>query len=131
MANARKGWRTRRANQARRSSAAKKGWRTRKRNEARRRKFGFEVVLGYSSRSSDNSFRIVIDIRPRKNLSDRDIFTLCTRLIREGFFDDSDELDTSELTWTVPHINYEEILRRDVRMKRGTAFLVEFSREDP
>lgn len=113
---------------ARRRAAALKGWRTRRFRASRP---GLEVVMGYTSRTGENSYSFVIHIRPRKRLSDENVFALCVRLIQNGHFDNDANSDTKDLAWAAQGINYQEVTRRDVRMRRGVAVLIEFNREDP
>lgn len=120
-----------------RRRAALKGWRTRRRNEAAkkrkraRKKIPAKLVnLGYVSH--ENSFTIVVLIRPRKRLSDDNLIKLVTRLISEGFFDDSPENPVADLVWTVPLINYAETLPAPyAKIKKGHAGLVSFNRTSP
>lgn len=106
----------------RRSRAVKKGWRTRRRNQAQAR----EVEIGYDS-SKGNGFRLVIAIRPYRKLSDANVVKLCERLLRQGFFDGKPGAPR-DLQWTATVANYGFVIRRSFRWKRGTAQLLEFER---
>jgi len=120
-ARARKAAKTRAFNK--RSRAAKLGWK-------RRRRLGVRIVLGY--RSKENGFYLTIRIRPKKRLSDDQIAELCERLMRDGHFDDTDDVDgPSDYQWAAGLITYHKVIERKIRMRKGIAILEEFERESP
>lgn len=118
--------------------AALKGWRTRRRNERKRKQrrrrkphySGVEIQVGYAGR--DNSFSMTVLInthRPITKYSDDELADLVEKLAQQGHFDSSPNNPTADLRWTF--VNYWEVTRRDVRIGRGKARLVDFSRRPP
>lgn len=121
-----------------RSRAAKKGWVTRRRNEAARKRkrkrgkryHGVEIEVGYRGR--DNSFTMTVIInthRPIRQYDDGQLAELVERLAQQGHFDESPNNPTSDLRWTF--INSWKVVRRNVRIGRGKARLRSFDRTAP
>lgn len=128
----------------RRSRAAKKGWKTRRKRygpSGRKPKppvapplpppevgEGVELEAGYDGR--DNSFSMTVVINPHhRNLDDDQIATLVEKLAQSGHFDDSENNPNLDLSWVF--FNSWHVIRRDVPLKRGEAYLTGFARVAP
>jgi hypothetical protein len=118
----------------RRSAAARRGWITRRWRQRAgwytRRKYGREIRCGYQS-SKDNSFAMEIKIRTHRPLAVKDLQSLIEKLLRKGHFNYAENSSTPDLTWTPGLINSFYVLRENIPMRAGTAYLLDFSREQP
>ena len=129
----------------RRSRAAKKGWRTRRKRygpSGRKPKppqgpgpgeplgEGVELEAGYDGR--DNSFSMSVVINPHhdvKSMTDDQIADLVEKLAQSGHFDDIENNPNYDLRWAF--FNSWRVIRRNVPVKKGEAYLTGFSRTAP
>lgn len=114
---------------SKRSIAAKKGWTTRRRKQrvrSRTEHWGVEIEIGYNG-SQHNSYTLVIHIRPYKRLADDQIADLCETLAHEGHFNGAN----GRPDYTFVQINDWEVTERGLRIRKGTARLIQFTRRKP
>jgi hypothetical protein len=114
---------------SKRSRATRPSIRATTRTRPQATRFGRQMAVGYIGRNG-NSYTLIVNIHPKKNLTDSQTTDLISRLAGSGHFDDSPANPIRDLTWATFY-NASLVCRRDVRIPPGRATLVDFYRGNP